>query len=350
MRFLFLILATVISLTSACSPDEQKGKTPSQPDAVIFAKGADISWVTKMESEGMKFYNAAGVEKDCFELMKSIGFDAIRLRVWVNPVDGWCNKTDVVNKAVRAKNLGMRVMIDFHYSDVWADPGQQNPPVSWKMYNADQMSAAVRSHTSDVLQALKDNEVKVEWVQVGNEVNQGMLLPSGLVNGSSTGNFIRYFNSGYDAVKRIYPDAKVILHISNGHDSGLFTWFFDLMSSGGTRYDVIGMSLYPVWWDNSTNGWTSDWQTNSTKCINNMKSLIGRYGKPVMLCEVGMPCSQPAMSKSALQYILEQTKAIPQCLGVFYWEPEAPDGYNGGYGMGAFQNGKPTIALDPFAN
>ena len=349
MRFLLLTLATVITLVSACSPDQQKGGNPSEPETDVFAKGADISWVTKMESEGMKFYNSAGKETDCFKLIKDIGFEAIRLRVWVDPADGWCNKADVVNKAIRAKNLGMMVMIDFHYSDVWADPGQQNTPAAWKQHNADQMTAAIRSHTTDILQTLKNNDVDVKWVQVGNEVNQGMLHPSGYVNGNSTGSFIKYFNTGHDAVKEIYPEAKVILHISNGHDLGLFTWFFDLMKNGGAHYDVIGMSLYPTWWDSNINGWTSDWQTNSTKCINNMKSLISKYGKPVMLCEVGMPCSQPEMSKAALQYILEQAKAISQCLGVFYWEPEAPDGYNGGYGMGAFQNGRPTIALDPFA-
>ena len=317
-------------------------------DKVVFAKGADISWVTQMESQGMKFYNSAGAETECTVLMKETGFDAIRLRVWVNPSDGWCNKNDVLIKAGRARDAGMKLMIDFHYSDTWADPGHQTPPAAWAGYNADQMAEAVAGHTKEVLQLLKDNGIEVTWVQIGNEVNQGMLWDSGKVSDSSVNSFIDYFNSGSKAAKEVYPQSKVILHVSNGHDSGLFTWFFDLMKKHDADYDIIGMSLYPVWWENGA--WRTDWQTNATKCMSNTRSISARYGKPVILCEVGMPCGTPQMSKEAMQYILTEAKKIEMCQGVFYWEPQAPDGYNGGYGLGSFANGKPTIALDPFRN
>jgi len=91
--------------------------------ASTFIKGADISWVTQMEASNYKFYDKNGQQQDPFVLMKSLGMSAIRLRAWVNPTDGWCNTADVVKKALRAKNAGLKVMIDFHYSDVWADPG-----------------------------------------------------------------------------------------------------------------------------------------------------------------------------------------------------------------------------------
>jgi len=90
-----------------------------------FAKGADVSWVTQMEASGYKFYDKNGTQQDLFVLMKSLGFNSIRLRAWVNPTNGWCNTTDLIKKAIRAKNAGMKIMIDFHYSDVWADPGDQ---------------------------------------------------------------------------------------------------------------------------------------------------------------------------------------------------------------------------------
>ncbi len=326
------------------------GSAPEKPEVPVsksgFAEGADISWVTEMEAKGMKFYNSAGHETECTALMKEIGFDAIRLRVWVDPKDGFCGKDDVLVKAKRAKEQGMRLMIDFHYSDSWADPSKQDVPEAWKNFDVSQMAAAVSKHTTDVLKTLKDNEIDVEWIQIGNEVNSGMLWPSGKVQGKDAANFVAYSGTGYDAAKKIYPEAKVIIHVSNGHDSGLFDWFFNLMKLGGAKYDMIGMSLYPSWWENG--GWTTGWKSHAEKCVANMKSLSEKYGKPVMLCELGMPCSQPSMSKEAVSYILGEARKIEKCHGVFYWEPEAPDGYNGGYGLGAFQNGRPTAALDPF--
>ena len=274
--------------------------------------------------------------------------------MWVDPEDGWCNREDVLKKAFRASNLGLRLMIDFHYSDSWADPGKQNPPQAWKSHDASMMAEAVAEHTADVLKAMKEVGIEVDWVQVGNEVNNGMLHPLGKVSGKSTGNFVDFVNAGYNAAKDIYPDAKVILHVSNGQDKGLFEWFFALMKSNNAKYDMIGMSLYPVWWEND--GWTA-WKTVVDKCLDNIKAMTATFGKPVMICEVGLPVSEPQMSKEALQHILDQTRKIEGCQGVFYWEPQTdgvwkPADYDalgwGAYDKGAFKNGKPTIALDPF--
>ena len=337
--------------------DEDKKDTteviqPEEP--VSFAKGADISWVTQMEEDGVTFYNADGQEKECTELMKELGFNAIRLRVWVNPEDGWCNKEDVLEKAFRASNLGMRLMIDFHYSDSWADPSKQNPPSAWKSYDAVQMAEAVASHTIDVLKSMKEVGIEVDWVQIGNEVNSGMLHPLGKVSGNDAVNFVNFVNAGYKSVKEIYPDAKVIIHVSNGQDKDLFGWFFGLMKSHNARYDMIGMSLYPVWWEN--NGWTA-WKPVVDNLVTNIESLVSKFGKPVMVCEVGLPVSEPKMSKDAIQYILDKTRKIEGCHGIFMWEPQTdgvwkPESYNSlgwnAYDKGAFKEGKATIALDPF--
>lgn len=310
-----------------------------------FAKGADISWVTQMESEGLKFYTASGKEMECTALMKEIGFDAIRLRVWVNPEDGWSGKDDVLVKAKRAQALGMRLMIDFHYSDSWADPSKQVTPAQWKDYNVQEMTDAVKAHTSEVLQLLKTNNIDVEWVQMGNEVNGGMLHPLGKVQGSVAQNFVKFVNAAGESVKKIYPEAKTIIHVSNGHDSGLFNWFFDLMRINSAKYDIIGMSLYPMWWEN---GAWCQWKPNIDACISNIKAMVKAFAKPVMICETGMPVNEPQASKEALQYLLDNARKIEDCHGVFYWEPQAPDKYNGGYDKGAFKDGRPTIALDPF--
>lgn len=357
-KVLMIAAASVISL-AACEKDQDKpGKEEDESPVTApkngYAEGADISWLTEMEKDGVKFYTASGKEIECTALMKDIGFDAIRLRVWVDPAEGWCSKEDVLVKAKRAQDLGMRIMIDFHYSSSWADPSKQTPPEAWKDYTLQQMEDAVDAHTRETLTLLKDNGIDVEWVQVGNEVNSGMLWPTGKVHGSTADSFVRLTGNGYTAVKSIYPEAKVILHVSNGHDGELFKWFFNLMKVNGADYDMIGMSLYPAWWENG--GWC-DWKTNVDKCVININSMIATYGKPVMLCEIGMPVSEPQMSREAMQYILDRTKAIEKCHGAFCWEPQTdgkwkPSSYSSlgwnAYDKGAFSGGRPTIALDPF--
>ena len=131
------LLASAMLLMTSCSSStakEEVSEKEEQEEVTTFYKGADISWVTEMEAGGHKFYNADGQERECTALMKEYGMNAIRLRVWVDPSahDNWCNKEDVLVKAKRAKALGMEVMIDFHYSDWWADPAKQNIPASWK--------------------------------------------------------------------------------------------------------------------------------------------------------------------------------------------------------------------------
>jgi arabinogalactan endo-1,4-beta-galactosidase len=305
-----------------------------------FAKGADVSWVTQMEDSGVKFYNNSGVQQDLFTILKGKGINTIRLRVWLNPWEGWCGKEDVIAKAIRAKNAGMRIMIDFHYSDYWADPGQQSKPAAWQSYSMTQLSSAVASHTTDVLNALKANGVTVEWVQVGNETNDGMLWEEGRASANMK-NYATFVAAGYDAVKSVYPSAKVIVHVSNGYDNGLFRWNFDGLKNNGGKWDVIGMSLYPT---------RSNWQTLNNQCLANMKDMVARYGKQVMIVEVGMEARQAADCKSFLTDLMNKTASLPNGagLGVIYWEPQTYNRWQG-YTKGAFDDkGRPTVALDAF--
>lgn len=357
------ILAAMILAAFTSCDDNPYGPTGHQPEPDKeetgiskngFAKGADISWATQMEKDGIRFYGSDGEETECTAVMKETGFDAIRLRVWVDPEGGWCGKEDVLAKARRASDLGMRIMIDFHYSDSWADPSKQNPPEAWKGHGVAQMADAVSEHTADILKLLKDNNIDIEWVQIGNEVNGGMLWPSGKVQDRDATNFTTYLNAGYSVVKDYYPEAKVIVHVSNGHESGTFEWFFNLMKLNNAKYDLIGMSLYPAWWEDG--GWC-DWQVNADKCISNINGLVSKFGKPVMICEFGMPVSEPQMSADAVRYLLEKAKNIEDCHGLFWWEPQTdgiwkPSSYQalgwGAYDKGAFRSGRPTAALDPF--
>lgn len=313
---------------------------PPTPVPTTFVKGADVSWVTQMESNGKKFYNSAGTEMECMTLLKSLGTNTIRLRVWVNPSGGWNNMADVLAKATRAKNLGLRIMIDFHYSDSWADPGQQTKPAAWVGQDLATLKTSLAAHTQMVLNTLKNNNITPEWVQVGNETNDGMLWPEGRASTNMAG-FAQLVNAGYDAVKAVFPAAKVIVHVSNGNDNSLFRWLFDGLKNNGGKWDVIGMSLYPS---------SANWSTRNAECLGNMNDMVTRYNKEVMVVEVGMSWDQPTACNAFLADLITKTKSVTgnKGLGVIYWEPECYGNWQG-YSLGAFDNaGKPTIALNAF--
>ncbi len=353
--FLKLSLVTIsfaiLGINSSCkqtNPVENPKDTaviiPPPPATDSFAKGADISWLTQMEASGKKFYNAAGTEMECMALLKSLGMNTIRLRVWVNPADNWNNTADVLIKAKRASALGMRIMIDFHYSDTWADPSKQTKPAAWTNMSFADLKTAVATHTSNVLSTLKTNGVTPEWVQVGNETSNGMLWEDGKASVNMK-NYADLTNAGYDAVKAVFPTAKVIVHLNNGQDNSLYRWIFDGLKSNGGKWDVIGMSVYPAWFTPA-----NDWATGNTQVLTNMNDMVARYGTEVMIVECGMSWDSPGASKSFLTDLIAKTRSVTgkKGLGVLYWEPEAYGQWQK-YTLGAFDNsGKPTVALDAF--
>ena len=174
-----ILLAALCCAQVSCTEDDP-APTPSQPEPETpttkptiergtFAKGADVSWLTQMESEGLTFKNKKGATTECMTLLKEdCGVNAIRLRVWVDPIEGWNNIYDVLVKARRADALGLRLMIDFHFSDTWADPGQQALPAAWANYSLSQAKTAVANHVKEMLTLLKKFDIEPEWVQIGN--------------------------------------------------------------------------------------------------------------------------------------------------------------------------------------
>lgn len=341
MKIRHILIAAIALLgMSACNDDDTKIVFPDQPtyDMSGFAKGADVSWLTQMEKSDIKFYNTNGRETECMSLLRELGMNSIRLRVWVDPLNGWNNVNDMLAKAIRANNLGMRLIIDFHYSDSWADPGQQTKPAAWADYSFDELKQAVADHTFEVLSTLKAHNITPEWVQVGNETGNGMLWDDGKAS-DNMAQYAELNNAGYDAVKQVFADAKVIVHLQSGEDNGLYRWLFDGLKANNAKWDVIGMSLYPQ---------QDNWVQMTNDCLNNINDMITRYGSEIMICEVGMPWNLEAECGEFLTKLLSETKDIPQCLGVFYWEPQAYNGWEA-YMLGAFDlNGQPTSALDAF--
>ena len=316
-----------------------------------------------MEADGKVFRDVEGTETELFALMKQIGMTAIRLRVWVNPTKygygAWCDKADVLTKAKRAHAQGLNLMIDFHYSDFFADPGTQNTPLDWADYPMDRLKTAMAEHTKDVLQTLKAEGIEPRWVQVGNETNSGMLNPLGKIDWSKSGSarytsYVTLSNAGYDAVKEVLPDAQVIIHLGGTENA---KWFFTDFKAAGGKFDMIGLSHYPTTaeWNSSSSSATHS-NINAAKCVS---EAIATFHVPVMICETGFESWRPEVASEVMHDLMSRMKSIPQCAGVFYWEPEVdgqwkPAYYQqlgwGAYGMGAFTtDGRPTAALDAFA-
>lgn len=314
-----------------------------QNESDTFWLGADISGTTALEARGVKLMNVRGEERENTALMKELGLNAVRLRVWVNPKDGFCNKDDVLRMALRARQHGMALMIDFHYSDWWADPGQQNIPAAWKELGYDELKEALAQHTRETLSLLRDNGVAVKWVQVGNETTHGFLWDVGRAE-TNMEQYAALTQAGYKAVKEVYPEAIAIVHLDGGCDLKRYRFIFDGLRRCGTKWDMIGMSVYP-YWDQQAKLTASDEET-LTKCIDNVNALYAEYKTPVMIVETGYEVARPEAGKAFMKALIAAAAAQTggHCEGVFYWAPEL----EGHYPLGAFKDHKPTVIMEAF--
>lgn len=371
MKKILLSLACLLAgamLTASCGgDDETEPAKPVQPEPekpgggggadAAFVRGADVSWCTEMEAAGKGFRNARGEARECIALMKELGLGAIRLRVWVNPEKAYgpyCHAADVLVKARRAKDLGLPVMVDFHYSDFFADPSRQDMPSAWKGMDSGQLRTAVARHTTDVLRMLREAGIDVRWVQVGNETRNGMLWPAGQLwteKGDIPGGWMNYAalsNAGYDAAKQVYPEALVIVHQNNAWED--LDWWFRKFKAAGGKFDMIGLSHYPQTERSKT------WEEMNRLAATHISTLASTYGVKVMVCEVGVKAADPTLGKQVLTHFIDKVEAMPACAGVFYWEPEVYGGWKpafytslgwNAYDMGAFlDTGRPSAIMD----
>jgi arabinogalactan endo-1,4-beta-galactosidase len=312
-----------------------------------ISKGADISWMTEMESKGYTWKDNEGTAKELMPLLKEYDLDAVRLRVWVNPensgANGWCDIDDLVAKAEKAKAHNLDIMICIHYSDWWADPGQQTKPAAWTNYSVSQLENAVANHTTAILKALEVKGITPKWVQIGNETNDGMLWTTGRASTGGFANYAKFLNAGANAVKSFSNSIKTILHLASGNDNNLFKWNIDGLVNNGfeiNKFDIIGMSLYPD---------ENNWKSYVDATYNNMLDMKSRYDKEVMMVEVGFSYSRQDITYQFLTYMIEKTKQADG-LGVFYWEPIARSPFTS-YSKGAWDaDGSPSIAMDAFLN
>lgn len=307
----------------------------------MFAYGADIGWLKQLEEMGYHWLDEKGGPKDVLDILKECGINALRFRVFVNPPKepvwikaeddicflGYAAPENVLEEAVRAKQKGFRIMIDFHYSDYFADPGCQLIPEQWKEHSYEALLEDVYRHTCDVLRMLTEQEIYPEWVQVGNEINSGIMLPAGSADDSFP-KLAGLLNRGYDAVKDICPDAKVVTHLAEGQDPEFSRKFFDrFLTEYNGRTDILGLSYYPYWIG-------SDYTETIQTVQDNLHTLAARFDKEVMICEIGGDEKEEENSCQFVRAIVDVVKNVPghKGMGVFWWEPECnsaimPDGY-----------------------
>ncbi|MCM1450926.1 MAG: glycosyl hydrolase 53 family protein [Clostridium sp.] len=304
--------------------------------------GADISGTTSSEARGAKFYNAAGEERENTALMKELGMNAVRLRVWVDPRGGYSGKEDVLEMAKRAKANGMEIMLCFHYADSWADPGKQPVPKAWEGMSYPKMKKALYNHTKETLQLLKDNGIEVKWMQQGNETTHGMLWDHGRAE-TNMKQYAGFTDAAYEAAKKVFPGITCIVHLDCGADIDRYHRIFDAFKEYGTRYDMIGMSVYP-YWDFQAKRASRDEETLEKVCAN-IQALAKEYGKPVMIVETGYEALRPNEGYAFMRKLMDRTYPMEECHGVFYWAPEMQHYYP----LGAFENDRPTRILDAFS-
>ena len=261
-----------------------------QDNDIVY--GADIGWLSQMENQGIQYLNEDGNVDDALSVLKNKGINAVRLRVFVNPETdfvwtkpdgttcllGYCDTQGLLYTAQRAKNLGMKIMLVFHYSDHFADPLCQDIPEQWSGASAKEIEKYVYDYTYYIMNFLGENGITPEWVQVGNEVSYGVLYPYG---SNQTGDFEQltaFLNSGYDAVKAVSPNSKVVTHLTHGSGILHFEWFFsNFITKCGGKTDVVGLSYYPYW-------------TGGDEIENvavNLYNMATKYEKEVMICETG---------------------------------------------------------------
>lgn len=305
-------------------------------------RGADISSLPEYEQQGGSL-RRDGVAVDSLTLLAEAGLNAVRIKVWNDPghpdyfpanqtgPQAFNGVEQVLALARRAQAAGLRIMLDFHYSDWWADPAKQFMPHAWQGLALPDVCEQLYLFTYDTLRRLYDAGIAVEWVQVGNEISHGMVWPHGFLPGNWPA-LAALLRAGIAAVRAASPDSKVVLHLDAGCDQHLYRHWFDQAAALDVHWDIIGLSFYPCW------------HGALPHLAENLAMLAGRYACPLLVVETAYPRMldvqrnvqwllqhtgaepYPATADGQAQFLQalgQVLRAVPNGLGqgVFYWEP-----------------------------
>ncbi|MDO3695561.1 glycosyl hydrolase 53 family protein [Wenyingzhuangia sp. chi5] len=284
--------------------------------AAPFVIGADISFVPQNEARrGSTYKDINGNKKDVVEIMKEHHFNNIRLRLFVNPEaengyskKGFCGLEETIKMAKRAKDAGMNVTLDFHYSDTWADPDKQFKPMAWKGQTGKELENSLYNYTKMALNKFIKADAAPDIIQIGNEISHGMVWPEGKVLDNAKEEdwaaLMGLYNAGEKACREVLPEAKLMIHLALGGQNNLCREFLDYMKKYDAEYDIIGLSYYERWHETY----------NDLKA--NLYDLSTRYNKPVCVAEYGA-------SKENIKIINDIVRSVPNNLGygTMAWEP-----------------------------
>ena len=311
-----------------------------------FVKGMDLSTLLELERCGAKYYDN-GEERDLLAIMKSYDVDTIRIRLWNDP---WsetgesygAGENDLKTSLEIAKRVtaaGFGVLLNFHYSDFWADPGKQIKPKAWADYGVKELEQAVYDYTLESMRTFLDAGVNITMVQVGNELSNGLLWPEGKV--PNYDNIATFVNAGIRAVRRADAAIPVMIHLDNGGNNALYREWFDNFTKRGEDFEIIGLSYYPFW------------HGTLDQLEYNMRDLAKRYQKELVVAEVSMGFTMedyrdregdtdkrikgmatkpelvenleypmtPKGQADFMEDIMHRIKSVPGGLGFYYWEP-----------------------------
>jgi len=324
---LLLLVAACGSGDGGMSSDSNVETTTEAVSMTML--GADVSSVQRALDLGAPYYDASGTKRDPLDILKGAGVNYVRLRIWNNPVSGYNNKAKVLAYASTVKSKGLKLLIDFHYSDTWADPNAQTKPAAWASHNISQLQTDVYNYTFDVCNSLKSQGTTPDAVQIGNEINIGMLWDDGKVSTDFT-NLSLLLKSGYNAIKACNSGTQVFIHTADADSDSHARWFYDGIKNKGVSWDVTALSYYCFWHGSLS---------NMTSVVSDVKS---RYGKPVVIVETAYPftsanadstpnsisgtapCSgYPATWSGQASNFTDVQNAARSggATGVFYWEP-----------------------------
>lgn len=304
-----------------------------------FVKGMDVSMIKELEGYGAAYY-LDGRKGDLFEILSRCGVNMIRIRIWQDPYDengnpyggGMNDLQTTMELAARAVRNGMSYLLDFHYSDFWADPAKQVKPKAWRGLCGEKLETAVYLHTVNTLKAMKNEGFVPAMVQVGNEITNGLLWPDGHIDHREE--MAALLQAGMKGVREVCPDTMIMLHLDFGTDNSMYRNWFDKIQPFRLDFDVIGMSYYPHW-----NG-------SLQLLLDNMNDVSKRYDKDIIIAETSIGYTTDSLGCSGVVFSEEQEKATGypatmagqeaflkdlyqavrsvyggRGIGVFYWEP-----------------------------
>jgi arabinogalactan endo-1,4-beta-galactosidase len=302
-------------------------------------RGADLSFLLQMEAAGVR-YTDGGAATPVERILAANGANWSRQRVWVNPPSGYSNAASALATARRTKAAGLRLLLDPHYSDFWADPGHQATPAAWRNQDLATLTATVRTYTRDLVASFAAQGTPVDMIQIGNETVDGFLWPLGELyrsDGEHWNEYTTLVKACIAGAKAASSSVRIMLHIDRGGSNGDCRYFYDHVRSYGVAYDVIGLSYYPMW------------HGSLAALRSNLNDLGPRYGKDIVVVETAYPWTltngdsegnlvsstsqlpdagtyppTPAGQAAYLRAVQQILVGVPggRGLGWFYWEPE----------------------------